>query len=650
MTRGVLTPRSTPPATHMSTGQSAEQLTPVPETASEAPASSPPPDLIAFLRSLLEMQVSLAGASGGVVYLFGAGSRRAGVVAQHDPEAAVLNDKVMARLERMGYEACIAGDIGPGRVESIESLHSGAMYGEKAARTVLASLLKVDGRTEGATLLVLPPRWSGNAQTALGTLALTSANFEAFLWRAQCLAEAEQKVRLREAIELLDAAQQGQSAAAMAAILCHELKRRFGCARVSIGLEWRGAIRLEAVSGADELDRRSPAIRTIESAMEECATQDIEVLYPPPEALESDPGERRVTRAHADLSRQYGPASILSLPLRVEGDLVGVALLERAADDPFPAESVPLLRLVAETAGPALWTRRLADRGIFSVTRDALLDFGDGIVGPRHTGAKLIGLGVMVLFVLAAAVPIPSRVPASVEIRAAVTRTVVPPFRGYLESVRVKPGDRVSSGDVLGVMRTDDLRLQLSEAMHRRESAEAERDQAMSRGENAKVRVLSAQTQGYDAAIGLLQDRIERATMRAPIDGVVSRGDLDQFVGASVESTQALFEIVGDGRIARLQVDERDIRKLRQGQEGWISLNATPGRRLGVRIDRITPAAEAVQGRNVYLADAVLTDANDAEMLSPGATGVARLRDGLTTTLAWLMRPLVDEVRLRLWL
>jgi multidrug resistance efflux pump len=634
----------------MTTGQSAEQLPSLPETASEAPASSPPPDLVAFLASLLELQVSLSGAVGGVVYLFGAGSRKVGVVAQHDPEAKFLNDAVMARLERMGYEACIAGDAGPGRVESLEMAKTGAMYGEATSRSVLASVLRVDGRTEGASLLVMPDRWSGNAQGLLRTLALTSANFEAFLWRAQCLAEAEQKIQLREAIELLDAGQQGQSAAAMAAILCHELKRRFACARVSIGLEWRGAIRLEAVSGADEIDRRSPAIRTIEGAMEECATQDIEVLYPPPEALEHDPGERRVTRAHGELSRRYGPAAILSLPLRVEGDLVGVALLERAADDPFPAGAIPLLRLVAETAGPALWTRRLADRGIIAVTRDRLLDLGDGIVGPRHTAAKLIALGVLNVLVLAAAVPIPSRVPASVEIRADVTRTVVPPFRGYLESVRVKPGDRVNAGDVLGVMRTDDLRLQLAEAMHRRDAAEAERDQAMSRGENAKVRMLNAQTQGYDAAIGLLQDRIERATLRSPINGVVSRGDLDQFVGASVESTQALFEVVGDGRIARLQVDERDVRRLRTGQEGWISLNATPGERLAVRVDRVTPAAEAVQGRNVYIADAIITDADKAETLSPGATGVARLRDGLTTTLAWLMRPLVDEIRLRWWL
>ena len=39
---------------------------------------------------------------------------------------------------------------------------------------------------------------------------------------------------LRETLELLDTSQQGASAGTMGAIMCNELKRRFGCTRASI--------------------------------------------------------------------------------------------------------------------------------------------------------------------------------------------------------------------------------------------------------------------------------------------------------------------------------------------------------------------------------------------------------------------------------
>src|SRR5690606_36997622 len=117
-----------------------------------------------------------------------------------------------------------------------------------------------------------------------------------------CLTEAQQKAKLRETLELLDTSLQGQSAEAMGSLMAHELMRRFGCLRVSIGLIRRGRVRIAAVSGADELDRRGAAVEALEAAMEECADQDVEIMYPPPLAAENDPGERRVTRAHEALS------------------------------------------------------------------------------------------------------------------------------------------------------------------------------------------------------------------------------------------------------------------------------------------------------------------------------------------------------------
>src|SRR5690606_11787815 len=119
---------------------------------------------------------------------------------------------------------------------------------------------------------------------------------------------------------------------------------------------------------------------------------DAEIVYPQPPEMSADPSLRRVTRAHGDLSAKFGPSAILSLPLRVEGDLVGVVVLERESADPFPPGAVPLMRLIAECIGPAVWTRRMADRGVLAVARDRAMEIATITVGPRYTGVKVLGL------------------------------------------------------------------------------------------------------------------------------------------------------------------------------------------------------------------------------------------------------------------
>jgi len=606
-------------------------------------------ELRAFLVSLLETQCALVGASAGVAYFAKAAGRHSGAIASvlANGDKAALSAAVLDRAERLASEVCEAADpISAGRIESIILPRKGSMYGEEQRARLLASPLSAEGRVEGACVLLIPPKVEIDGTQALRLSALAAARFEAFLWRRQCLSEAEQKAMLRQTVELLDAAQQGESAPTMGAIMCDELRRRFACSRVSIGLIRRDLIRLTAVSGADEIERTAPAVETIENAMEECAAQDAEIIHPAPAAHEADPAQRRVARAHEELNRRFGPSSILSLPLRVDGDLVGVLLLERPGNDPFPPGAAALLRLVAETIGPALWTRRLADRGIFAVTRDRIYQLGETIVGPRHTGAKLLALLVLLAFV-ASLIPVPSRVGSTAEVRAQVSRLVAPPFSGYLSGVRVRPGDRVEKDQVIATMDTSELTPRLAEAEGRLASYEGQRDEALGKGDQTKARMLAAQADETRANIALLRDHIARAEIRAPIAGLIGKGDLEQLVNARVDPTQPLMDIVADTHKVVIFVAERDVQRVRAGQTGRLALKSRPGVKIPVRVLRINPAAEVVRGSNVYETEAELLE--QPGFLRPGLTGSVKLDDGWTTTLTAVLRPVADELRLKLW-
>lgn len=665
------TPASPSSANLANAGQSAG-ATASARTATPAAGGDPAAEMRAFLAQLLALQCRLVGGVAGAIYLVGGPGRAGGVFARYEaPGTRPINlDGAGAKLEKIIEAACRSGPAAgpapggagsgaaadqragaPGIVEIIRLSGGSGLYGDEPAYPILASPLLAAGRVEGCSLVVLPEvrggRVPADADDALVRLGLAASRFEAYLWQQHALGESHQKAMLRQTLELLDASQQGQNAAAMGSLLCHELARRFGCTRASIGLIGVGdRLRVVGVSGTDEVDRKGAAAEAIEAAMEECAAQDIEVAYPAPENPE--PSERRVVRAHDALSKKFGPSAMVSLPLRVEGDLVGVVLLEREAADPFPAGSLPLLRLVAEFIGPGLWTRRLADRGVLAVTRDRVKALGAGIVGPRHTGAKVAALALLAGLAAAAFVPIPARVVAEATIEASARRTIMPPFSGYLGEVLVRPGDSVPRGTLLARMDTQSLELDRDEAVARRDAVLSQRDDAMARGELDKVRAASAQIAEIDARLNLLDSQLARSELLSPIDGRVAQGDQRDFVGSRVEPTHPLFEIIDEARVVALSIDERDITRVTIGQEGWIAPRARPDQRATIVVDRISPVAQADERTNVYRVEAHV-EGEFPDWLRPGATAIARLKSGRTTALELFLRPIVDEVRLNWW-
>jgi multidrug efflux pump subunit AcrA (membrane-fusion protein) len=625
-------------------------------------------DIAGFLAALVVEQCALVGALAGVIFLLAPEPptpRRGAALARATPglrsapgQGEPLTAGVMLRLEKLAAEAAPtaaapAGAPVSGKIDQVSlprpEARASVLYEPDAVYPAVAWPMVVDGRAEFVGVMVLPKGSEAAAERALGVLALTSAKLEAFLWRREFAREAEAKLTLRESLELLDASQAAGSAESMAQVLCDEVKRRFGAARVSVGLARGDRVRVQAVSDADDIDREGPVAKAIESAMDECAWQDAEVAWPAPAELEQDAASRRVSRAHEELSRRHGPSSVSSLPLRVERDVVGVLTVERPPGDPMPAGGLVLLRLIGEVVGPSLWTRRLADRGFFAVARDRVMEVARVTVGPRYTAAKLVGAALLLALALLAGVPIPARVAAEGEVRAVESRTIVPPFAGYLSSVLVQPSDRVEAGQVLAELDTRELGAQVERTSAERAKLEVQRDVALAERDHSRAKALGADIAALDAQIRLHERMIEQAVVRSPIAGVVGRGDLRQFVGARVDPEQSLLEIVTDKRHVVLQVDERRIGRVRVGQEGWFASKAEPERAAPIRVTRVTPVSEVVRERNVFAVEAELTGQGPAGELRPGMSGVARLRDGWTTGLSRLAGPLVDELRLRLW-
>jgi multidrug resistance efflux pump len=300
---------------------------------------------------------------------------------------------------------------------------------------------------------------------------------------------------------------------------------------------------------------------------------------------------------------------------------------------------------------------------VLAVARDRIGEFAAATLGPRHTGVKAIVALIVIVFLLMALVPIPGRITADAETRALVSRTIPPPFEGFLESVRVKPGDRVQAGDVLAIMDMKDTQLQLDQARSQLQKLTTQQANARNAGGSGQgdAAMYAADIEGVNAEIRLHLDRIARGQITAPLSGEVSRGDIEPLAGAKVEPSTPLFEIIESGKLVIvLQVGEADIGFVEEGQAGRLAMTALPDTKIPIRVARIRPLGEPVKGANVFVVEAEVDTTRVKDevgaryqqldaWLKPGMTGTARLEHGTTTVLWELCQPVIDAARMRLW-
>jgi HlyD family secretion protein len=230
---------------------------------------------------------------------------------------------------------------------------------------------------------------------------------------------------------------------------------------------------------------------------------------------------------------------------------------------------------------------------------------------------------------------------------------------GVIDVVYADYNDRVVKGQVFAVVNTDQLRAQIqqsrasltvaraavqqaaatlaevvpqaarAESLFKRtmispqdvESARA----ARARAEAAHASAI-AQVAGAEAALEVQQTALRKATIRAPIGGIVLERDVER--GRTVTAafqTPVLFVLAADlaHMTLSLDVDEADIGQVEVGQTAEFSVDAYPDRVFTARVRSVRNAAKTVEGVVTY--QAILDMANPELLLRPGMTATARI-------------------------
>jgi len=595
-----------------------------------------PPEV--FLRRLLAAQCLLGSADAGAVMRVGEGDRPEVLAVHPEPQQGTPAPVWLAQ----------AAEVMPSVIDSRQAavlpVHSTEeLYGQGARQHLVILPLRGGGQVRGVSAFVLSHSDTAVLDQCRERLELTVTLLSLYEMRLSLQRRQGDLDVFAAAMSVASAINEHKRFKPASIALCNEVASRWSAERVSLGIQRGAYIKLQAMSQTEQFNRKMQLVQDIESAMEECMDQQVEVVHPaPPEAP-------YIGRAAQRLTQKHGPTAVCSLPLRRGDESIGVLTVERPADRPLSLRDAEGLRLTCNLCAALIGNLHDSDRWFGAKLALSAKQGGAALVGPRHTWAKLTAVGVsaLVLFLLFAKGTYKVDAPFIIEARQG--RVIAAPFDGYIKEVNVDPGDTVTAGQtVLAQMETAELRLRRASLVAERLRFLKEADLARRENKAVEVQIAQHRADGIGADIDEIGYWLSRATIVPEVSGVVVEGDLKRRIGQAVSKGDPLFEVAQlEDLLARLEVSEDRIADVAMKMQGALATAARPGVYLRFEVERIEPMARVKDQKNVFGVRVRLLD--DAGQLKPGMTGVAKINAG-ERSYAWIWtRQAVDWLRMKLW-
>ncbi|WP_305097193.1 HlyD family efflux transporter periplasmic adaptor subunit [Croceibacterium aestuarii] len=558
-----------------------------------------------FCRAWLDLQCARTpGASGGLILLEQGGGQFAPIAAWPSRPSNI------DPLRKAGEVALTSGQP---QVQPLADM---------PGQTCIAYPVSSGEHIHGAIVLALAEGGAAVLQKALRELHWGVGWILSLVWQHRADAGATYRASAAAALELLAAVQEHDTLEQSAMALCNEICRIAHADRAAVGLARKQSIRLQAMSHGSWFRKRSDIAETIEAAMDEAHDQQQTILCPESEGTSSG----AITIQHAKLAAALGSSAILSVPLVDRGIALGVLTIERdKGGEPFSSTETLFCETAAGLVAPVFALQRREARLVSGRVRGAAMDGARALLGPRRPLAKALGIAALILL-LVLFLPIAQfRVASDAALEGRVQRAASVPFSGFIAQSHARAGDVVKAGQVLATLDDRDLEIDHARAQSEVQQYDRQYRQALAQHERAEMNQFGAQLRQAESELQLIEYKLARVNMVAPIDGVLVSGDVSQLVGSPVDEGEVLFEVapLDDFRVV-LHVDEADIAYLEPGQHGRFAPTGLAGRTVPFTVTQLTSVTENRDGQNTFRVEAELGE-GASEIMRPGMEGVAKV-------------------------
>lgn len=510
----------------------------------------------------------------------------------------------------------------------------------------LALRLEV-GPQEQPPILVLE---LANTALAVGehTLYFTASIPSTFQVMRQYGKARQDVIYFAEILKIVGALQEDEKFKQAGMRLCNEIAALFKVGQVSLG--WvhprKKQVKIKAISNIETFDQRTHALWELESLMDEVVRQDAEILWQ--SSNEKSVGEL-VSMAHAAYGAVRAVNHLLSVPLRVGGDVVAVLTLE-SENTPFSQDDAWKIRLLLEqcAAHLALLEERslwLGERAQRVAKRTFKTFFRLDKIGLKVAAiAGVLALGFVTFGTW------DYRIDGQFTLKAQNVVHLSAPIDGILDQAPVRPGDTVKAGDVVMALSTRELLLEQARTFAELASHKHEIEKARASFSLADMRIAEAAQAVTEATLKQIQLRLESAQVKAPYQGVVIEGDLQARIGAPLRTGETFMKIAAlDSFYVEILIAEKDLKDLTLSDTAALTFVGRPDFTYEAQADFVVPQAYVRAGGNVFALKASLLSTPE-EWWRPGMSGLAKLPAGRRPIWWILTHEMIDYLRLNFWI
>jgi membrane fusion protein, multidrug efflux system len=198
---------------------------------------------------------------------------------------------------------------------------------------------------------------------------------------------------------------------------------------------------------------------------------------------------------------------------------------------------------------------------------------------------------------------------------------VVARSTGLMQQIFVEEGDSVKKGQLLAQLDIEQLQLEVAQmqATLNKLEKELERQQTLFNrklGSSDTLDRAKFEFQSQQAQYKLSKLRLEYASIRAPIDGIITQRQVK--TGNLIRENDLLFKIVDLSTLqAVLHLPERELTNIKKGQEVLLQVDALQDKVIQGTIERIRPSIDSDTGTFRVVAALI----NESQQLRAGMFG-----------------------------
>jgi membrane fusion protein (multidrug efflux system) len=418
--------------------------------------------------------------------------------------------------------------------------------------------------------------------------------------------------------------------------------------RGAIAMYERGECDIRAVAGAETVDPDDPELQDL-AARSAWAAGIGESFYLSDRTEPASDAERTFLQIFADDLASDGVSSGLYIPLKDDEGVVGILVLESAKTDFATPRQQELAAILANQATVALRNAQLYNQVPLADALGALHARKEAFFAlPKQ---RRLALGVALLVAVGALTLIrwPLRVDAvSPSFRPTSRAEIRPLTDGIVERVLVREGTSVDRGMPIIQLRDAELRADYDAAVSAAVVADRSAANAASRGDAAEERLQRMRADVLRREAAVREQQLRAATVRSPVSGVVLTPRPEERVGSWANAGRPVMVL---GRTDTLElefgVDQRDVGRVRVGEEVRLRVDAFPQRTFSGRVSAIADVGLDSAGTVLFPVRALVPNADAA--LRPGMVAYARVLTAPSSVLGRAVREPARRLRLLWW-